>query len=181
MFDISGLLPILQVAADNVTQSLQGISIPATITPQWQVPPTPTAQAVGADPLGVVGLISLAISSFNTWQNKNTNKQTNALANTQLDIVNSQKQTDMGVRDLSMGVNAGFQKLAQNDVNASLLNSTAGELKGATVLEWIKNQKEGWDSDIRAYYQDTMPKPGEFSKDPVIAKTQAVKKMTEPT
>src|SRR5690349_18362425 len=97
------ILPFLQVVANS---TLPVINIPATLTPTF-TPPT-TAAVNPADPLGILGLVSMALAAYNTYQTKkNDVKQStraNALADTQIDLVDSQKATDVGVKDLAMGV-----------------------------------------------------------------------------
>ena len=169
---------ILQVA-----QNMSTITIPATIVPTFsQTAPT---VAAGTDPLGVMGIISMALAAYNTYQTKkNDVKQSsraNSLADTQIDMVDSQKKTDQGVKELAMGVNMTVNKLANNPNNKEFLETALPELGGKSIKEYMQAEKEAWEKDFKAYYQDTSPKPGEFSKDPVIAKTEVVKKLATPS
>lgn len=162
--------------------------IPVTITPTFSMPEAPpvnTTTAVATDPLGILGIISMALAAFNTWQTKkNDVKQSgraNALADTQIDMVDSQKKTDQGVKDLSMGVNMTVAKLAENPNNKPFLETGLPELGGKSIKDYIQQEKEAWERDYKAYYQDTTPKPGTFAKDPVIAKTESVKSQSTPS
>jgi len=177
MFDF--LAPLLQVATDAVNSTLPVINIPATLTPIFQ----PPAQAVAdnLNPLSAAGIAGILWSLYNTWQNNKNTGRANAIANSQLAMSESLKATDGGVRDLAMVTSATVTQLAQNPDNLTLLATQVPELKGQTPLDASKKQAEGWDKDMKAYYQDTTPQPSEFNKDPVLAKTAAVTKLSTPS
>lgn len=181
MFEI--LAPLLQIATDNASQALPVINIPATLTPVFTPPVADQGASLASavDPLSATGIAGIIWSLYNTWQNMKNTGRANAIANSQLYISESLKATDGGVRDLAMVTSATVNQLAKEPENAKLLEQQVPELKGKSPLEMAKNQADGWNEDMKAYYQDTTPTPGEFSKDPIIAKTEAVKKLSTPS
>ena len=170
------VIPFLQVVANS---SLPVINIPATIIPQLGTANT-------FDPTSVTGIIGLAAAGFAYYKNRHdtnvTENRTVALSNAQLSLADSLKATDVGTAQNATAMNALVQKLAEHpDLNKLLTDTSVNGLDGKCVLEYIKSQKQGWDADLKAYYQNLPRVEGEFSKDPVVMKSADVQKQTIPT
>lgn len=176
MFFIDPSHLFLQIA----NQTLPTINIPATLTPTLGSPSS-TALDVGSI-TGIVGIISAAGAALkNHLDDKKQDTRTNALADNNLNLTQSLKATDIGVKDNANATQTLVQTLAQHPDLNKLLTASQNGVNSDSVLDLIKSQSDGWDKSIKEYYDNQLKTDNSFSKDPVINKTAAVDAQTVPT
>jgi len=142
----------------------------ATTTVQLPVPlivhvnePGGAAAVPGLDVATITGLVGTAGAFAYRW--KQSNKRQIVGTETQGQVVDSLKQTDVGV-------NGFIATMAQAADHLPIPD----DLKKS-----IKDQATAWNKDIGAYYDKTGSKPYDLSNDPVIRKQGEIQKVTEPT
>ena len=184
------LLPFIEAITAATNGSLPIINIPAQIVPLGQTAAATVANSNGGatniltDGVTLSAILTGAGTVYtyikNHFDDAKQDKRAEALANSQLDLSNSLKATDMGVHDNVSTVNALVLTLAKNPDLSKLLTETqqAGALTSASILELIKDQKDGWDEDIKNYYVN---KKDSFSNDTVIKKSDVVASQSTPT
>lgn len=182
------MLEVLAAALSNITTTL---GIPVQITPYFGNAVAPSI-AAGPGILNDTSLVAIlgpaAAGVYAFMKTKfSDNKQYNrasALVDNQERTVNSLKSSDIAARDDARGVNALVMKLCENpDIKKLLEEPTDSNygINGASVLEYIKEQAEGWDKSNTAYYDNSSPMPGENSPDPIVQKAAIISKETVPT
>lgn len=166
---------LLQVMA-NATLPI--VNIPATLTPML-------GNTNSLDISSVPGIIALMTAGFAAWKDhandKKQSTRANALADNDIGLADSLKATDIGVKDNATNTNMLAQTLAQHPDLQKLLTDSQNGVDSKCILELIKNQSSGWDTAIKEYYQNQPRVNNEFSKDPVLAKSAEVAKVTSPT
>lgn len=168
LFELITILAVL-----NAT--LPGQQIPIEITPSLvdeNNPTTAEATTTGLDVATITGVIGVAIA---LWQGYKKNaSRSNATADTSLNLVQSLKATDIGVKDIANNLATALQKLS--DVNP----------QNAEILESCKNtaaqNAAGWNKDIQEYYVNKpLPTSKDIGLDKVKTKLKEVNHMTLPT
>jgi signal transduction protein with GAF and PtsI domain len=189
------LLPILDAVASAINSTFPIINIPAQIVPLGQSAATNTAASTNiaggtnilSDGVTLGAILTGAGTLFtylkNHFDDAKQDKRTVALANAQLSMSDSLRQTDEGVKDNVTAVNALVMTLARNPDLSKLLTETqhAGALTSNSILDLIKDQKDGWDEDIKTYYINKKSSDDNFSNDSVLKKTATVAQQTTPT
>lgn len=169
---------LLQIA----NQTLPIINIPATLTP---IIGNATGGG-GADTTTVItGLGGLITSMFALYKNHTDDKKSDArtenLSQAQLQVTDSLKATDKASAEDSSLAYLVINALSKHPEMQKILDDPGYGKDGKTILQLATDYKQGWDTAIKSYY-DTKPRVnGEFSKDPVIAQTAEVLKVTSPT
>jgi hypothetical protein len=177
--DLTGLIPLAISIVKNGT--LPVINIPATLTPVISSATSNTT----LDVTSVAGLVGIATAIYagvkDHMGNKLQDNRSEAIVANQEKTINSLKASDMGAASDAMGVSALVSKLCENPDLAKLLNTTAPDLGGKTVTQYLKDQAEAWAQSNKEYYSNSMPVPGDTAKDPVIRKVAEISKQTTPT
>jgi hypothetical protein len=117
----------------------------------------------GLDVATITGLVGTAGAFVYRW--KQSNKRQIVGTETQGQVADSLKKTDVGVNDFIATMAQAADHLPIPD-----------DLKKS-----IKDQASAWNKDIEAYYDKTTSKPYDLSNDPVIRKQGEIQKVTEPT
>ena len=170
---------LLQIA----NQTLPVINIPATLTP---ILGTATSVTTGGDSASLITSIgAIAASMFSLYKNhtddKKSDSRTDSLSQAQLQVTDSLKATDKASAEDSSLAYLVINALSKHPEMQKILDDPNYGKDGKTILQLATDYKTGWDTAIKSYY-DTKPRVnGEFSKDPVIARTAEVLKVTEPT
>jgi hypothetical protein len=177
------MFEILASAITLANSSLPVINIPATLTPVLGNAAANTA----LDATGITGIIGLGTALLAMYRDhqgsKTADNRTQALVSTQATTVNSLKASDQAAASDAAGLNALTMKLCENPDIAKLLTSpTSAEhgINGQPVADFIKTQANGWDSSNKQYYDNSIPHPGDTSKDPVVAQAAQIAKQTVP-
>ncbi len=166
----------LQIA--NAT--LPTINIPATLTPMLG-----NATSV-TDPTTIVTSVSGIIASMfalykNHTDDKKQDERTNKISTAQLQVTDSLKATDSASAQDSSLAYLVINALAKHPEMQKILDDPNYGQNGKTILQLATDYKTGWDQAMKQYYETKPRVDGEFSKDPVIAKTAEVMKVTAPT
>jgi hypothetical protein len=117
----------------------------------------------GVDVATITGLVGTAGAFAYRW--KQSNKRQIVGTETQGQVADSLKKTDIGVNEFIATMAQAADHLPIPD-----------DLK-----KTIKDQASAWDKDITAYYDKTGSKPYDLSSDPVVRKQGEIQKITEPT
>jgi hypothetical protein len=172
----------------NNGSSLPIINIPATLTPILGQAP-PAVASVTANPIfdtaTLIGIGTAIYAGIKTHLSaKTADTRTSALASNDEKTVNSLKSSDLGAASDAIGVNALVMKLCENPDLSKILNQPTDAnhgLQGKSVVEFLKDQSDGWEKSNKEYYSNAGPTDGDMSKDPVLRKIANVSKMTTPT
>ena len=167
---------LLQIA----NSTLPTINIPATLTPIIGSP------SPGGDTASLITSIGAIITSaFGLYKNhtddKKQDERTDKISTATLQTVDSLKETDKASAQDSSLAYMVINALAKHPEMQKILDDPAYGSNGKSILDLATDYKTGWDQALKSYY-DTKPRvSGEFSKDPVIAKTAEALKSTVPT
>ena len=127
---------------------------------------------LGIDAGIITGIIALAGAMFAGYK-KNLSR-TDATADTSVNLAQSLKSTDIGVKDIANNLATALQKLSDaNPQNAEALKA---------CKEVAKENAEGWNQDVKEYYQNMPPpKTEDIGLDKVKTKLKSVNHITQPT
>lgn len=155
--------------------TIPGQSIPIEVTPtlvdeSGAAIPTTATPALDATLLGSV--IAIGAGLFTAYK-KNVSR-TNATADTSLNLVQSLKATDIGVKDIANNLASALQKLTEvSPQNAEAL---------ASCKETATQNAKEWNKDIKEYYENKpLPTSKDIGLDKVKTKLKEVNHMTQPT
>lgn len=169
----------LQLAANT---TLPIINIPAQLTPIFG-----NTGGAGADTTATVltSVGGIVASMFALYKNHTDDNKSDArtenLSHAQLQMADSLKATDRSSAEDSSLAYLVVNALSKHPEMQKILDDPQYGQNGKTILQIASDYKTGWDTAMKQYYENKPRVDGEFSKDPVIARTSEVLKVTTPT